>query len=119
MSPERIYYRIGEVSRLTGISEHTLRYWEKEFPGLKPLRSSRGRDKPPGPRLYRAADLETIEKIRELLHERGLRVAAARLALRRQPGKEAAGRSGAPVSRRLMRRLETVEKLLREIEESR
>ena len=69
---DKLYYTIGEVSELTGVKPHVLRYWESEFPSLRP-RKGRG-----GGRRYRRADIEQILTIRDLLWERGFRIAGAR-----------------------------------------
>ncbi len=80
----KLYYTIGEVAELTGIKAHVLRYWESEFPSLRP-----GKDRG-GARRYRRGDIEQVLEIRELLHERGFRIAGARqeLADRRRRGSE-------------------------------
>lgn len=70
------YYRIGEVSQLTGVEPHVLRYWEKEFKQIRPHRVA-------NQRLYRQEDLIVIEKIKELLHHHGLTISGAQKALER------------------------------------
>jgi len=69
---QKLYYTISEVSELTQVKPHVLRYWEGEFPSLRP-RKGRG-----GSRRYRRADIEQILVIRELLYEHGFRIAGAR-----------------------------------------
>ena len=69
---KKLYYTIGEVADLTDVKAHVLRYWESEFPSLRP-RKGRG-----GSRRYRRADIELILDIRELLYDRGFRIAGAR-----------------------------------------
>jgi DNA-binding transcriptional MerR regulator len=71
----KLYYTIGEVSELADVKPHVLRYWESEFAGLRP-RKGRG-----GARRYRRRDIETVMQIRELLYERGYRIAGARQVL--------------------------------------
>jgi DNA-binding transcriptional MerR regulator len=66
------FYRMGEVSELTGLESHVLRYWEAEIPQLSPTKS-RG-----GHRLYRPEDIELILRIKDLVHDRGLTIAGAR-----------------------------------------
>lgn len=68
-------YRIGDVANLTQIEAHVLRYWETEFPSLKPAKSPRGQ------RLYTAADVETILTIKRLLYQEGFTIAGARKQL--------------------------------------
>ncbi|HUL34814.1 MAG TPA: MerR family transcriptional regulator [Candidatus Eisenbacteria bacterium] len=70
------FYRIGEVSRLTGVPPFVLRYWEEELPMLAPLKS------PAGYRLYRQQDLDLIGKIKRLLYDEGLTLAGVRRHLR-------------------------------------
>jgi len=74
--PDKLYYSIREVSEHTGIEPHVLRYWESEFPSLRPKRN-RG-----GTRAYRRKDIDDILTIRRLLHEEGYRIDGARKALR-------------------------------------
>ena len=65
-------YRIGEVSRMTGVKAFVLRYWETEFPMLEPEKSPNGR------RCYRQEDVELIRKIKRLLYDEGFTIAGAR-----------------------------------------
>lgn len=73
---ERLYYRIGEVSRITGLKPHVLRYWESEFRMIKPYKSGSLQ------RLYRKKDLELILKIKRLLYEEGFTIAGAKKKIR-------------------------------------
>ena len=74
--PEKTYYRIGEVARLSGVKAHVLRYWENEFP-LHPRKSTSGQ------RLYKKSDIELILRIKDLLWRRKYTVAGARRAIHR------------------------------------
>ena len=67
--------RIGDVSRLADLKPFVLRYWETEFPVLKPIKSRSGH------RLYRRQDVETILEIRRLLYEQGFTIEGARKQL--------------------------------------
>ncbi len=78
--PDKPYFRIGEVSRLTGTKAFVLRYWETEFPTLQPVKSSSGH------RLYRREDIETVFEIKRLLYEEGFTIAGARRHLIEQAG---------------------------------
>src|ERR1700747_3847390 len=69
-------YRIGEVSRMTGVKAFVLRYWETEFPMLVPEKRSNGR------RFYRQEDVDLILKIKRLLYDEGFTIAGARRHLR-------------------------------------
>src|SRR5271156_4333741 len=76
---EKDFYRIGEVSRLTGLKPFVLRYWETEFPMLEPVKSSSGH------RLYRQEDVEMVRRIKRLLYDEGFTIAGARRHLRDPP----------------------------------
>lgn len=80
--PEKPYFRIGEVSRLTATKAFVLRYWETEFPMLQPIKSSKGQ------RLYRRQDIETVLVIKRLLYNEGFTIAGARRYLREQNGND-------------------------------
>jgi DNA-binding transcriptional MerR regulator len=74
--PDKLSYKIGDVARLVGVEPHVLRYWETEFPRLKPRKS------PTGHRLYSRTEIERLRRVRCLLHERGFTLAGARALLR-------------------------------------
>ncbi len=74
--PERLYFRIGEVARLCRLPAYVLRFWETEFPQLKPVKSSTGQ------RMYRRKDVESVLRIKTLLYEQGFTIAGARQHLR-------------------------------------
>ena len=76
ITAERLYYRIGEVSRITGLKPHVLRYWESEFKVIKPFKSGSLQ------RLYRRKDLDLILKIKKLLYEEGFTIAGAKKKIR-------------------------------------
>lgn len=76
ISCERLYYRIGEVSRMTGIKPHVLRYWESEFKIIKPHKEGSFQ------RLYRRKDLDFILKIKKLLYEDGFTIVGAKKKIR-------------------------------------
>ncbi len=71
------YYRIGEVSSITGVEPHVLRYWESEFPQIRPKRVARQR-------LFRKKDVELIVRIRKLLYEEGFTINGAKKQLARE-----------------------------------
>ncbi len=87
--PEKSFFRIGEVSRLTDTKAFVLRYWETEFPMLQPVKS------PKGQRLYRRQDIDTVLKIKRLLYDEGFTIAGARRHLR-EPNGETSEPAGAP-----------------------
>jgi DNA-binding transcriptional MerR regulator len=70
--PEKRYFRIGEVSAITGLESYVLRYWETEFPKIKPTRSRSGQ------RLYKRRDIELILQIKDLLYQKKFTIAGAR-----------------------------------------
>ncbi len=74
--PEKLYFRIGEVSSLCRLPAYVLRFWETEFPQLKPVKSSTGQ------RMYRRKDVEAVLRIKQLLYEEGFTIAGARQQLR-------------------------------------
>jgi DNA-binding transcriptional MerR regulator len=76
--PEKLYFRIGEVSDLCRLPASVLRFWETEFPQLKPTKSNTGQ------RMYRRADVEHVLQIKELLYTRGFTISGARQALREE-----------------------------------
>lgn len=80
---------IGEVARALGLRQHVLRYWEEQFPMLRPLTRAGGR------RYYRPADIALLGEIDRLLHREGYTIRGARQAL----GKPAGRRSAAPPPR--------------------
>jgi DNA-binding transcriptional MerR regulator len=73
--PNRLYFRIGDVSKLTGIKPYVLRYWESEFPVISPKKSGTGQ------RLYRRKDVELILEIKHLLYEKRFTIEGARKAI--------------------------------------
>ncbi|MFH2123463.1 MAG: MerR family transcriptional regulator [Pseudomonadota bacterium] len=70
--PDKLYFKIGEVSKLAGVATHVLRYWETEFPSIRPKRANSQQ------RLYRRVDVETVLTVKSLLHEQGYTIAGAR-----------------------------------------
>lgn len=74
--PDKLYFRIGEVSTLCKLPAYVLRFWETEFPQLKPVKSSTGQ------RMYRRKEVETVLRIKQLLYEEGFTIAGARQQLR-------------------------------------
>jgi DNA-binding transcriptional MerR regulator len=74
--PEKLFFRIGEVSRLSNLPAYVLRFWETEFPQLKPTKSSSGQ------RMYRRREVEFVLEIKKLLYEEGYTIAGAREKLK-------------------------------------
>ena len=76
------YFRIGEVSRLTSLEPYVLRYWESEFPQIRPRRADSNQ------RTYRKEDLETILEIKRLLYEEKLTIKGAKQRLKQKMEKK-------------------------------
>ena len=75
--PDKLYYKIGEVSEITGVEPYVLRYWESEFRIVNPTRTNSKQ------RLYRKKDLELILEIKKLLYEERFTIAGAKKKLQR------------------------------------
>ena len=75
---DKRYFRIGEVSRILGVEPYVLRYWENEFPQIRPRRADSNQ------RTYQKKDLELIIEIKRLLYEEKLTIEGARKKLKRQ-----------------------------------
>jgi DNA-binding transcriptional MerR regulator len=74
--PDKLYFRIGEVSRLVGVPPYVLRFWETEFPALAPKKSGSGH------RLYRRKDVEVLLEVKRLLYEKRYTIEGARKFLK-------------------------------------
>jgi DNA-binding transcriptional MerR regulator len=74
--PDKLYFRIGEVSELASLPAYVLRFWETEFPQFKPSKSGTGQ------RMYRRRDVENILLVKKLLYEEGYTIAGAREKLK-------------------------------------
>ena len=73
--PSKLFYRIGEASRITGLEQYVLRFWETEFPQIRP---DKGKSKQ---RLYSRKDLDVILQVKQLLYKEGYTIAGARKKL--------------------------------------
>jgi len=73
--PDKLYYSIGEVKKITSVEPYVLRFWESEFPSLRPRKNKKGH------RTYRKKDIELILKIKELLYENKFTIPGAREVL--------------------------------------
>ncbi|MBA3972914.1 MAG: MerR family transcriptional regulator [Candidatus Solibacter sp.] len=76
--PNKLYFRIGDVSRLAGVEPYVLRFWESEFPMLNPRKSGTNQ------RLYRRKDVETILEIKHLLYEKRFTIEGAKAVIKQQ-----------------------------------
>jgi DNA-binding transcriptional MerR regulator len=80
--PDKLYFRIGEVSKIVGLPTYVLRFWETEFPRIRPKRTSSGQ------RLYTRGDIELVLKIKDLLYEKKFTIQGARQHLSATAGKK-------------------------------
>ena len=106
--PEKLYFRIGEVARLCRLPAYVLRFWETEFPQLKPVKSNTGQ------RMYRHKDVESVLHIKKLLYEEGFTIAGARQHLRAE-GKGDKKQAPLPFPERTASDLKHIRQGLREI----
>ena len=104
--PAKRYFTIGEVSELCDVKPHVLRYWETEFPALKPVKRRGNR------RYYQRHDVLTIRQIRALLYEQGFTITGARQRLEGEQGRMEASIS-AQIVKQVRMELEEVLTLLR------
>jgi DNA-binding transcriptional MerR regulator len=74
--PDKLFFRIGEVSKLCSLPAYVLRFWETEFPQLKPNKSNTGQ------RVYRRKDVENVVRVKKLLYEDGYTIQGARQLLK-------------------------------------
>ena len=101
--PGKRYFTIGEVSELCGVKPHVLRYWEQEFPQLKPVKRRGNR------RYYQRQDVLVIRQIRALLYDQGFTIGGAR---QRLDGEEA--REDVTQTQQIVRQMRTeLEELLK------
>jgi DNA-binding transcriptional MerR regulator len=80
--PDKQFFKIGEAAEIIGVKTHVLRYWETEFPSIRPLKT-RGAH-----RMYRRADVEMLGVIHRLLHLEGYTIAGARKRVRELRGEQ-------------------------------
>src|ERR1700758_2475012 len=106
--PDKLYFRIGEVAVLCHLPAYVLRFWESEFPQLKPVKSSTGQ------RMYRRRDVESVLRIKQLLYEQGFTIVGARQQLRSE-GKSDKGQSAIPFPAQSPAEMQRIRQGLREI----
>ena len=106
--PDKLYFRIGEVSRLAQVPSSVLRFWESEFQRIRPKRTEAGQ------RLYRKQDVELVLTIRHLLYDRKFTIKGARQYLKSEAPAETAPAPPAPKSLReqLLAELKQIRDLL-------
>ncbi|MFA5161439.1 MAG: MerR family transcriptional regulator [Elusimicrobiales bacterium] len=103
---EKKYYTISEISRAAGVPEHSIRYWERRFQLLRPVRKESGH------RRYTARDLELLSEIKDMVYRRKMTLAGAKKALSRAGGQEprdaAAGRETLRLLTEIRKELEDI-----------
>ncbi len=104
--PGKRYFTIGEVSELCGVKPHVLRYWEQEFPQLKPVKRRGNR------RYYQRQDVLVIRQIRSLLYEEGFTIGGARNRLQGDEAREDVSQSQ-EIVRQLRVELKEILRILR------
>jgi len=105
--PGKKYFTIGEVSELCAVKPHVLRYWEQEFPKLKPVKRRGNR------RYYQRHDVVMIRQIRGLLYEQGFTIGGAKQQLSQQEGDDQSMQLCASTLRQLRVELEAISELLK------
>jgi DNA-binding transcriptional MerR regulator len=106
--PDKLYFRIGEVATLCRLPAYVLRFWESEFPQLKPVKSGTGQ------RMYRRRDVESVLHIKQLLYEQGFTIVGARQQLRSETKTEK-GQSAIPFPSQSPAEIQHIRQGLREI----
>jgi DNA-binding transcriptional MerR regulator len=106
--PDKLYFRIGEVATLCRLPAYVLRFWESEFPQLKPVKSSTGQ------RMYRRRDVESVLRIKQLLYEQGFTIVGARQQLRSET-KADKGQAAIPFPAQSSAEIQHIRQGLREI----
>jgi DNA-binding transcriptional MerR regulator len=106
--PDKLYFRIGEVADLCRLPAYVLRFWQSEFPQLKPVKSSTGQ------RMYRKRDVESVLRIKQLLYEQGYTIQGARQHLRAE-AKADKGQSTIPFPTHSSAEMQHIRQGLREI----
>jgi len=104
--PAKRYFNIGETSELCGVKPHVLRYWENEFPSLKPVKRRGNR------RYYQRGDVMMIRQIKTLLYDHGFTISGARQQLDGEGAKSDANQTN-QVVRQMRVELEEVLQLLK------
>ncbi len=103
--PDKLFFKVGEVSTITGVPAYVLRFWETEFSRIKPKRT------PSGQRLYRRNDVELILQIKRLLYDKKFTIQGARQYLKAGPEKENSPRPAITFAE-IRQELESIQKII-------
>ncbi len=103
--PDKLFFKVGEVSTITGVPAYVLRFWETEFSRIKPKRT------PAGQRLYRKRDVELILQIKHLLYDKKFTIQGARQHLKTGAKKKNGPRSAITIAE-IRQELESIQKIL-------
>jgi len=103
--PDKLFFKVGEVSTIAGVPAYVLRFWETEFSRIKPKRT------PSGQRLYRKRDVELILQIKHLLYDKKFTIPGARQHLKAGVKKENAPPATITMDE-IRRELESIQKIL-------
>ncbi len=103
--PDKLYFKIGEVTEITGLAGYVLRFWESEFKTIRPSRSDSGQ------RLYRKKDVEEVLKIKHLLYDRKFTIQGAKKHLK-STNKDPSATLPAPLIKELREELQRIRDLL-------
>jgi len=106
--PGKRYFTIGEVSELCSVKPHVLRYWEQEFPQLKPVKRRGNR------RYYQHQDVVMIRQIRGLLYDQGFTIGGARQQLSAEPKDESSKNSEKETIKEVVQELEELLEILKD-----
>ena len=107
----KLYYSISEVAKITDTKAYVLRFWEKEFPSLKP-KKNRG-----GNRIYQQREIDLINRIKTLLHEEGYTIEGARQKLKSRRGAKVGFSSSSSISNgSLKSKIKEIKKELKELQ---
>jgi DNA-binding transcriptional MerR regulator len=104
--PDKLFYRIGEVSRIAGVPATVLRFWEGEFRRIKPRRTEAGQ------RMYRRSDVELILEIKNLLYDQKFTIKGARQHLK---DKNRTSKQTSPPSRDILQQLRSELREIRDL----
>ena len=107
--PDKLYFRIGEVATLCHLPAYVLRFWESEFPQLRPVKSSTGQ------RMYRKRDVESVMRIKQLLYEQGFTISGARQQLRAEVKSDKSQSAAIPFPTQAVPEIQHIRQGLREI----